>query len=853
MMNSSDTSPSPVASPAGAADDSSAPTAALAGDAPPPSVLPLTMTPFFGREREIAALEAMFDSGKTRLVTVTGPGGSGKTRLALEAARCLSPRFPGGVWFVALADLRDPDRIPDAIADALRLPRLPAAAPLDQVVALLASTPAPALLVLDNFEQLVDEGAPLVHELLLRVPTLSCLVTSRQRLLIDSEHDFALAPLPVPDQPDPPERLREFASVQLFVHRAQAARPDFDLTAFNGPFVAGLCAKLDGLPLAIELAAAWAGVLTSKQILERLDAPAGTARPLDLLVSRRRDASRRHASLRATLEWSYGLLPPDLQRFFTGLSVFRGGWTLEAAEAVTEQADALLFLTELRERSLIRCEDRGDVMRYRMLEPLREFASELLELAAEERGRLRQRHAAYFAALADRAGPALHEADAPAWLDRLESDHDNFRAALEWGQKEPESGETALHIVYGLNRFWYMRGHLAEGRRWLHAALAAPHASRPTAMRALVLAAAARLAFAHGENEEAAALHEQALEIHRARNDRSGIAHGLCQLGLIASSRGDHEEARRLYEGSIAACREIGDEGNLAHGLKCLGCNAAVRGEPEAAEALFQESLAMYRRFGDKRGIAMILGELGHLTLTVRNDAARAAGYFHEHLSLSRQLKDVGHTGYALRGLGMLAERQKDYASAHARFAESLDLFQKAGCRPEVALLLENFAGLAATQKQTARAERLEAAAAAMRDRLHLPRPETEPDRALPGRPDAANAPGEAMSPDEAVRYALEPEPPHAPSGEGPATETPDSAAVDETPPAWHSPMGETLSPREIEVLRLVAAGSSNQAIAENLVLSLHTVKRHVANILAKLDAASRTEAVSRARTLGLL
>ncbi|MES2459243.1 MAG: BTAD domain-containing putative transcriptional regulator, partial [Armatimonadota bacterium] len=399
-----------------------------------PLNLPLTLTRFFGREQELAELRARLSpqgtsgSGGTRLVTLTGPGGSGKTRLAVETARGLGADFPGGIWFVPLADLREAEHIGGALADALGLPRAQTTSPLQQAIEALAqktSADRPVLLVLDNFEQLVGEGgADVAHELLAGVPSLSCLVTSRQRLLIDGEQEFALAPLPAPFETgktiwtgdtSAPEGLLAFPCVQLFVDRARAARPDFQLSSRNADSIANLCSKLEGVPLAIELAAAWSQTLTPSQMRERLD------QRFDLLVTRRRDALGRHRSLRAAVEWGWDLLAPEARDFFAQLSVFRGGWTLEAAEAVTGRPDALMLLTLLRDHSFVLTEEEQEdigQMRFRMLETLREFADEQVASVADQ-STLDVRHYEYFLQLAEQAEPQLHGPEQALWLRRL--------------------------------------------------------------------------------------------------------------------------------------------------------------------------------------------------------------------------------------------------------------------------------------------------------------------------------------------------------------------------------------------------------------------------------------------------
>jgi predicted ATPase len=397
--------------------------------------LPVQFTRFFGREDELTRLEEILLEEKPHLLTLTGPGGSGKTRLALEAARQLIEPFGGAVWFVPLQDLTDPGLLPGAIAASLRLPRLPQVEPLEQVVEVLSRQPS--LLVLDNFEHLLGSGLmvndsmvygstinhqpsaiSLVRTLLERVPSLTLLITSRQVLNLTGEREFYVSPLPTPGGEDTPEWLLRCPSVQLFVDRAQKVRPDFQVTPANAPAVSELCYRLEGIPLALELAAARVQVLTPVQMLAQLE------HRFDFLVSRKRDEARRHQTLRAAMDWSYQLLSPELQRFFARLSVFRGGWTLEAAAAVASDewqvtsdespitshqspviSNALDTLAQLQECSLVQAEEAGAEMRFRMLETLREYAGE--QLASEEQAALRERHADYFLHWVEEAEPKL--------------------------------------------------------------------------------------------------------------------------------------------------------------------------------------------------------------------------------------------------------------------------------------------------------------------------------------------------------------------------------------------------------------------------------------------------------------
>lgn len=398
----------------------------------------------------------MLTSAQTRILTLTGMGGSGKTRLAVEAARDLLDNFNGAIYFVSLADLRDARLIADTLLKALSLSRIANSEPLAQAAVKLSEQPS--LLIFDNFEHLLAEGSLVVRELLERVPSLVCLITSRQPLGISGEQEFPVSPLPIPAVTDAPETLLGCGSVQLFLDRAQAVRPDYQITQANTEAMAQLCRHLEGIPLAIELAAAQAKVLTPSQMLGQL------ARRFDFLVSRRRDAIKRHRTLRSAIDWSHQQLAPELQRFFAGLSVFRGGWEIAAAETVCEESGAADYLMKLQENSFIVVEEYAGTMRFRMLETVREYAEQ--RLSETERTELLRRHADFFLQLAETAEPELGKLEQAEWLKRLEAEHDNIRAALECC-KADEKCADGLQLASSLLRYWTGNGHPNEGRDFL--------------------------------------------------------------------------------------------------------------------------------------------------------------------------------------------------------------------------------------------------------------------------------------------------------------------------------------------------------------------------------------------------
>jgi predicted ATPase/DNA-binding SARP family transcriptional activator len=780
--------------------------------------LPVQFTRFFGREEEIARLRELLLATETRLVTLTGSGGTGKTRLALAAAERLRMAFEGAIWFIPLADLADADLIPSKALEALRLQRSPSVEPLEQVVHFLSRQPS--LLLLDNFEHLVSDGASFVRTLLERVPTLTCLVTSRQRLDLAGEREVQVGPLPVPETargkgegaegnrvhpenrlplaPCPsPEALLQCASVRLFVDRAQAVRPDFQVTAANAAVVTALCARLEGLPLAIELAAARAGVLTPQQMLARLE------RRFELLVRRGRPADPRHRSLRAALDWSYQLLSSEVQRFFRQLSVFRGGWTLEAAAAVCEEPAALECLEQLRESSLMVAEEAGPEIRYRVLETLREFGAE--QLGPEERVALERRHGTYYRALAEAAEPHLTRADQVVWFERLEREHNNFRAALRWSVEQREA-ETGLRLGGALKHFWEARGYQAEGLASLAELLALPEAAKRTAVRAKALMGASRLAGNQGDFTVAQALAEESLAIGRELGDEETIASSLFQLGYLAHIQGDQETARALCEESLkigqrlgstqviafslfglgkaarfqgdyetawalfeeclTIYRELGDRRNASSALNYLGDTAVQQDNYPAAQALYEESLALKRELGDNSGIAATLRRLGDVAL-LQGDCETARRFYEESLSISREVNDKGEIAGALSTLARVASEQGDYRVAQAFLAESVALWRERGNTWwGIHECLAELAGVALGQGQAARAARLFGATEALFGAISAPQPAAEQGRherqlasiraALGDEAFAAAwAAGRAMSLDEAIAEAL--------------------------------------------------------------------------------------------------
>ena len=665
--------------------------------------LPLQLTSFIGRERDIAAVRARFVDDEVRLLTLTGPGGTGKTRLALRVADELRETYPDGVWFVPLAPVASAPRVAAAIAEALGL-RETAGEPVDLTLRGHLRDKQ-VLLVLDNFEHVI-EAAPLVATLLANAPGLRVLVTSRAPLRISGEQEFTVHSLecPVGESPSVAEALASEA-VRLFVERAQAVRPDFDLTAENVATVVAICRRLDGLPLAIELAAARIRLLSAEAILSRLDSR------LTLLTGGARDLPERQQTLRAAIAWSHDLLAPPEQALFRHLAVFAGGWTLEAAEtiaaAVPHPAVSVLEgLEHLSDNSLIQQQEdrqrtRSYDPRFTMLQTIREFGLEQLAASGEEPA-TRAAHAALFLRLAIEAEPRLIGREAIAWLDRLESEHDNLRAALAWFRHQQDA-ENAVRLAGALWRFWWLRGRLSEGRTELEAALAIASSGAPSAARAAALDGAGVLAETQGDFSRAEAQHEEALALSRELQDAAGTARALGNLGVVAFDRGRHDRAVALLEESLALAREANDPHMIATALNDLGRVAYDRADLVQAETFFQESLARRRGLGSGPEIARALHNLGAVALD-QGDSAEAHTWFAESLELYREAGDTWGAAGAMSGLAQALLDKGDVAEATRLLEESLALFQEVSDARGIAVTLRTLANLAASEEQRERA-----------------------------------------------------------------------------------------------------------------------------------------------------
>jgi non-specific serine/threonine protein kinase len=642
----SDTVEAEPASPAGA------PPAATA-----PNNLPLALSSFVGRERELAAVRRLLS--QARLLTLVGAGGCGKTRLALEVARALAREpneaeaYADGVWLVELAPLADPALVPRAVAQVLGLREEPGRA-LPECLARFLQ-PKHLLLLLDNCEHLVAACAALAEALLRACPRLAILATSREALRIGGERPWRVPSLGLPDPGAPltPEQALACEAIQLFVQRAEVVRPDFRLTMQNVEAVSEICRGLDGVPLAIELAAARISMLPPTQLLA-----AWLQRRLRLLTGGARDLPPRQRTMRAAIAWSHDLLQPPEQVVFRRLAVFAGGCTLDATEAICRNGDGPsedLFesLCSLVDQSLVRQEEHvdGDA-RFTMLETVREYALEQL-VASGETMLLREQHAAYFLALVEQVRPYLEGAEQTRWLNRLEREHDNLRAALHWSAQHGDA-ERGMRGAAALWPFWLMRGHLTEGRAQLAELLALPQAATPSAARADALNTAGALARYQGDFAPAAPLIMESLAIRRARGDLHGIADAQANLGYVALYQGDGTRARSLYEDSLAIYRMAGNAQGMADALSHLGVLALYRGDVGASRALHEESLALWRQVEDGLGIAWAVSQLGKVALH-ETDNAHARDLFRASLLQHRELGDQWGLAEALEGLACVA------------------------------------------------------------------------------------------------------------------------------------------------------------------------------------------------------
>jgi non-specific serine/threonine protein kinase len=680
--------------------------------------LPRQLTSFIGREREMEEVKRLLSN--TCLLTLTGSGGCGKTRLALQVAADLVEQYDDGVWLVEFAPLSDPTLVPQEVAKALDVSEQIGRSLTETLSDFLRSKSL--LLLLDNCEHLIGACAELAGVFLRTCPNLKILSTSREGLRITGETAWRVPSLSLPDPRRLPslEGLMGYEAVQLFIDRAAAVQPTFTATNRNAPAVAQICHRLDGIPLAIELAAARVKALSVEEINSRLDDR------FRLLTDGSRTALPRQQTLRATIDWSYNLLSEPERMLFSRLSVFAGGWMVEAAEAIctgesVEAYEVIDLLTHLVDKSLVVAEEENGRTRYRFLETVRQYARDRL-LESGEAEELRGRHLKWFLGLVECAEPEFRGPNLMIWLDRLEAERDNIRAALEWSL-ESDKGEEGLRLAGALWHFWYTRGYWNEMSRWLEETLLRSRGASASA-RAKALGGAGVL---KEDYSQRTALLEESLALYREVGDKNGAAWALEILGGAGALllQGEYERAVALLEESLSLYREVRNKGGIGRVLNNLGAVAYFQDDYEGAKALSEESLSLSREVGDKRHIAFALSYLGKVMLS-QGDHGSAAEMFEESLALFREVGEKVSIAGLLYDLAAVALRQGDYGRAAALYEEGLDLSREIGIKrdmikSDIAGCIEGFAVVAGAQGEQERAARLFGAAEALREAINYP------------------------------------------------------------------------------------------------------------------------------------
>jgi predicted ATPase/DNA-binding CsgD family transcriptional regulator len=811
--------------------------------------LPAPRSSFIGREREM--LEVKRELEMSRLLTITGPGGSGKTRLALEVSRDLLEAYSDGVWLVEFAPLSEEALVPKAVAEAVEVPERPDEPLVDTLTEVLGSREL--LVVLDNCEHLLEATARLVDVLLDSCPNLRVLATSREGLGVEGELRWLVPPLSAPDPQysSTVEELERLESARLFLARARNRDPSFTFTPGNAQTVAEVCSKLEGIPLAIELAAARVRTLSLEQISERLEGS------LELLTRGDRTATPRQRTIRGTLDWSHELLSERERKVFRRLSVFAGGWTLEASEVVVSdesvgESEVLELLSELVEKSLAIAEltaESGGV-RYRLLDSIRQYAQEKLEQSGEAED-VMQAHAEYFLALAEEAEPELIGPREAEWFELLEEELDNFRAALSWASEHGEA-ELGLRLAGSLMSFWLTEGHYGEGRGWVEGALTREGSTSALA-RAKALGAASLLASRQGDQARAKGAAEEGLRLSK----EAGIEHSREPffpggnpatffpnlMANVAMNEGDPERAMALGEEGLALAQQADAAQGIVFSLLILAIAATLRADYERAERLYAEGLSLSREL-DSAYWRFLYFENWGWTALLRGDYERATVLIEEAVELARERRRgfMGLLSRPLDNLGWAALLGGELGRAKPQFGENLALSKVRGDRGTLLMSLEGLACVAGAEGEDLRAARLFGAAEALMGVIGYrlvpqERAVLEPYRASvrtrlgEAAWEKSLAEGGALGLDQATEYALSKE-------RSSKHFSPTQSAVSSTP---EHPAG--LSSREVEVLGLVAEGLTNAQVAERLFLSPRTVQRHLNSIYHKLGVSSRTAA----------
>ncbi len=645
--------------------------------------LPIQLSSFIGREREIVQVKQLFAT--TRLLTLTGSGGCGKTRLALQAAAEVLEDFEDGVWLVEFASVSDPNLVAQKVAFTLNL-REQQGRPLLATIADYLQLKH-LLLVLDNCDHLITTCAQLVDTLLRGCPQLRIFATSREALRMAGEVSLRVPSLSLPDPSRSPswESLTQYEAIRLFTERATAALPTFTLTSQNAGAVVQVCHRLDGIPLAIELAAARIRALSLEQIAKRLDDR------FQLLTGGIRTSLPRQQTLKATMDWSYDELSTQELILFRRLSVFASGFALEAVEAVcagdrVNPDEVLDVFSRLVEKSLVEVENKAESSRYRLLETVRQYSRDRLRESGEAE-QFHTQHRDWYLGLAERIEPELQGPDESMWLDRLDLEHDNLRAALEWSTRHEESDE-ALRLAGALGWFWFIRGYWSEGREWLERALARSRGDA-TAARAKALYRAGFLAWRLGDYGQAVALSEESLTLCKKGGDDWGSAFSLQTLGAVARYQGEYARAEVLHEESLRIFRGLREKWGIAFALSFLGLVAYRQGSYERATGLYDESLSLFRGLRQQWGTAIALHNLG-IAQCCQGNYARAIALHEESLTYFRAIGDKLNTGQALYALGTAAWQQGDCARATALHEEGLALSRELGDKPGIAYSLHS-------------------------------------------------------------------------------------------------------------------------------------------------------------------